>query len=265
MQFRKLALVAGTCIALLGQAPAGAGTLADYRLLVLDGHQLKWGKPLLGSGASVSYAIVARERQFPGARNCSGLRPISAVLSSNNIKAARFQSELELAFQAWERIAGIVLVPGDPESADILIGTQIAPRGRAFTNVSYDEVAKTTGIRSITRALICLNPTERWKIGFDGNLDVYDLRYTLMHEIGHAIGLNHPEVRGALMHFKYLEKFRTLQTGDAEGAVALYGPAVGPSIVADKSAKPGPVEHAKSWGEAAIDGQRRAEREARIE
>ena len=40
---------------------------------------------------------------------------------------------------------------------------------------------------------------ELLKIGFDGNLNIYDVRYTLMHEIGHGIGLEVHEVehRGA--------------------------------------------------------------------
>jgi hypothetical protein len=71
---------------------------------------------------------------------------------------------------------------------------------------------------------MCLSPEERWKIGFDGDLDVYDLRYALLHEIGHAIGLDHPALAGQLMDFRYLERFRAPQTGDILGAVALYGP-----------------------------------------
>jgi len=71
--------------------------------------------------------------------------------------------------------------------------------------------------------LICFNPLRRWKIGFDGNLDVYDLRYVLMHELGHAIGLNHPRARGQLMTHKYGEEFRALQPGDIHGIETLYG------------------------------------------
>jgi predicted Zn-dependent protease len=45
-----------------------------------------------------------------------------------------------------------------------------------------------------------------------------------MHEIGHALGLDHPEQRSQLMHFKYDESRTGLQAGDIAGAVKLYGP-----------------------------------------
>ena len=53
------------------------------------------------------------------------------------------------------------------------------------------------------------------------------LRYTLAHEIGHAIGLDHPNAPGQIMGYRYEESFRDLQPGDLSGAVALYGPSRG--------------------------------------
>jgi hypothetical protein len=134
----------------------------------------------------------------------------------------------------WQAVADIRFEPAaDPAGADILIGAQAVPRDRAYTNVAHAPAAAPAAalrgaaepVRRIGRSLICLNPRQRWKIGFDGNLKVYDLRYTLAHEIGHAIGLDHPGSRGELMGFRYTERFRALQHGDIAGAVALYGPA----------------------------------------
>jgi predicted Zn-dependent protease len=75
----------------------------------------------------------------------------------------------------------------------------------------------------IDQAYVCLNPKSRWKTGFDGNLDVYDLRHTFTHEVGHAIGLDHPDSTGAVMAFRYDERVRDLQPSDIAGVQRLYG------------------------------------------
>lgn len=213
-------LAAGLFVA-LGAGPAASGD--TYRLLMLEGSLVKWGAPATGTPAQVSYALVDHAQPFPNARNCTAMQPLAQTLERNRIGRKEFLAELRAAFDAWTRAADITFVPAaDAGSADILIGAQVRPRGRAFTNVDFDRHG-TDGTRSISRALICLNPAMPWKVGFDGNMDVYDLRYTLMHEIGHAIGLDHPGSPHVVMSFKYSEGVRDLQSGDRSGAAALYG------------------------------------------
>jgi hypothetical protein len=227
-------------------ATATAGTLKDYRQLVLNGHQLKWGEPKLGAGATVTYALATARMDFVGARNCPGLVPIAGLLADNRIDPAVFESELTAAFAAWQSAADITFRQADPASADIIIGVETDPLGRAFTNVVYDQAASSQASpRRLKQSVICLNPEEHWKVGFDGDLERYDLRYTLMHEIGHAIGLDHPPGRNAVMDFSYRERFRTLQPGDIAGVVAIYGPpepaTETPVIASDDKAKPATV------------------------
>lgn len=223
---RLIALVAGAAAtAALAAGPATGQSIAPYRHIILGGHQVKWGAPRFGAGAVVTYATAVSDRAFPGARNCAAMTPLGPLLAANAIPARDFDAELSAALALWSTVADIRFAPARPgEAADILIGAQATPRGRAFTNVEYEAGGPAEGPRRLTRALICLNPEARWKTGFDGNLAVYDLRYTLLHEIGHAIGLDHPAVARQLMDFRYLETFRAPQDGDIMGAVALYGP-----------------------------------------
>lgn len=219
-------------------APDRARAGQPFVLLKLDGAFVKWGEPVLGTGAVVRYALATQRTEFPGARNCPGLVPLAPALQRHGIAPAQLRAELAAAFAMWERAADIRFEPvADPARADILIGGQLAPRGRAFANVAFRD-ADRGGTRRIEQALICLNQTQPWKIGFGGDPSAYDLRYTIAHEIGHAIGLNHPGPSGQLMSFKYAESFRGLQAGDFDGAVALYGSRDGTVTAAAPARRP---------------------------
>ena len=199
---------------------AGAQNFFGFRLLNLDGIAVKWGANAQ-QPVKLTSAIAASEMHFSDRPNCSAITSPDNLLKASSVPSSAFKKELRAAFDEWEKVAQISFVEtSDLSAAKILIGEQLDPVGRAFTDVSYKASSTTQG--SIERSLICLNPNQRWKIGFDGNLGVYDLRYTLAHEIGHAIGLDHPSASGQLMSFKYEERFQGLQAGDITGAATLY-------------------------------------------
>jgi hypothetical protein len=217
--------VVGLALAgLVGFGGANAATFLQFRLLDFDGVFVRWGGVEADSGpVTVTYAFVERPVQFSDARNCAAMVPVDDLLDHSRIARDAFRSEVAAAFQMWEEAANIRFVAAAPGSKPgILIGAQRDPVAFAFADVAYAKSGVET-LRPIERSLICLNPTKRWKIGFDGNLAVYDLRYTIAHEIGHAIGLDHPEPHGQLMSRAYQEDFRTLQAGDASGAARIYG------------------------------------------
>jgi hypothetical protein len=231
-------LAAAGLAAMLAVSVAHAGS---YRLLNLDGSLVKWGVPQFGAGAIVSYAFAESAMRFDKARNCAGLVPLDKLGQRSHVSKSQLRRAATEAFAAWAKVTGLQFTPtADIARADILIGAQARPIGRAFTNIELDtavqvekalsglnekvaRAAKPQALRPIRQALICLNPIQPWKLGFDGRLGVYDLRYTLMHEIGHAIGLDHPGASGALMGFRYDEKRTSLSPADIEAAQRLYG------------------------------------------
>lgn len=216
-----LALLMASFLSLVLPMPARAGE-EGYRLLELDGYKVKWGDRRLGVGASISYAFAGDTLQFKDAHNCGELASIEALLDEN-VSMKTLRRETAAAFQVWERAAGLSFHEvTDVRDANIILGAQGQPRGRAFANVSYAPDPE-DGVRAIEQALVCLNPNHAWKVGFDGDEDVYDIRYTLIHEIGHAIGLDHPGASGQVMAFRYTEAFDDLQPGDLVGVRLLYG------------------------------------------
>jgi len=227
-------------------APALAG---DFRLLSLNGSLVKWGKPALGASATITYAFAAKALSFKGARNCAAMAPFDRLAKSSASTAEELRIETRAAFDEWSQVSGVTFNEvARVEDAGIVIGAQGKPTGWAFSNVA--PMTQTTGrpvsvqkalggngekprklpgaraptVDSIRQSLICLNPVKPWKIGFDGNLKIYDIRHTIAHEIGHAIGLDHPGASGSLMGFRYDEKIDGPQAGDIAAVQRLYGP-----------------------------------------
>lgn len=216
----------------------------SFRLIKLDGGYLKWGDGRLGTPAEVTIAFADRAVHIPGARNCRVMNGIQKLSATAGFSLGVIRAELEKAMRMWTQVAAIRFRFTRAEDADILVGTQVKPRGRAFANVEYTtaqemasmvrpasaggsdvrETGQDVPVHRMDRAQICLNPVQKWDVGFDGNRASYDLRYTFAHEIGHAIGLNHPGRRGSLMASRYEETFRELRAGDIAGVQRLYGP-----------------------------------------
>jgi hypothetical protein len=202
---------------------AGAADAAGFRLLNIDGVDVKWGAPELGAGATVSYGFATRAQSFPDAINCRALAPMTPLADVWHGDPARLEAVAEQAFGMWSRAAAVRFRRADPgEIPDILIGTQVEPRGVAFTNVWHGDGR--AGIAPLTRATVCFNPEVAWTSEHGpAPADFYDFATVLAHEVGHAIGLDHPGPRGALMGYMNQGSLDALMPGDVAGAALLYG------------------------------------------
>ena len=204
---------------------AQASRADDFRLLEIGGFHVKWGAAALGQGAGpVTYGFVRSPTSFPGARNCPTVVPADGIAAAADVDRRRFEALAAEAFYLWSAAANIAFRPARAgEIPDILIGAQGSPHGIAFADVWSDRARAVSGVAPLTTATICLNPTVAWTDngGVPGALD---LRTVLTHEIGHAIGLDHPGPTGALMGFANQGSIERLMPGDVAGARALYGP-----------------------------------------
>lgn len=229
-------VIGGLVIAVSMRSEAGVADADEFRLLVLDGVALKWGVPHAATPARVSWAVQTALRFDDTAINCRFTKGFEELRGASKLGFTAMNEEINSAFALWEAVTGISFVQTSDESAaDILVGAQVEARGIAWTNVSYKRDAvyagqvlsqkdrKPVSIGRLTKAHICLNPLQSWRVGFDGDPGTFDLRYVIAHEIGHAIGLDHPGKSGQLMGFSYQE-LNGPMAGDVRGANLLYGP-----------------------------------------
>jgi hypothetical protein len=194
-----------------------AAKAADFRLLQIDGFYLKWGEAALGTAARIRYAVLNGPRDDPDGINCRQMTGLAPLRERAGIADAVFHRELDAAFALWRAAAGLEFVPvADPAQADIVVGVQRAPRGIAWTNVDFLP-SEEGPVAHLTKAAICLNPEVAWETANDDDIETYNLRRVLAHEIGHTLGLNHPGPRGQLMGYAYTDDISALRAGDMSG------------------------------------------------
>jgi len=222
-------------------------------LLRAQGHTFRWGTGQQSAPQTITYALVTTTYAVPGGKsvvspdNCGAMRAFNDIVANSPaVSQTAALDQLEAAFAQWQEAANITFIRvDDPARANIVVGAAERTSGRAFANLSYrssanlQPVGKALGgpaedtarrpsasasVVEIDQAYVCLNPVAPWKIGFDGDLQVYDLKYTFTHEIGHAIGLDHPGRTGAIMGYRYDETSPALREGDIVAAQSIYGP-----------------------------------------
>lgn len=197
-----------------------------YALLAPNGAPVRWVPERSGSDIELTFSIIDRATEIAGAVNCASMTGPGEMLARSQLSDEDLRGALREAFAAWRSVNTPKFREATAEeTADIVIGAQGDPSGIAFANLIFakDDSVRISGVERIASAQICLNPLRVWKRGEGGSAERVDLVYTLTHEIGHVLGLDHPGARGHLMSFRYPSEQQKPTAGDIAGIVALYG------------------------------------------
>ncbi len=193
-------LITGAAVAGCAGALTEAGPIADY-VLASSG----WSKDSSG--------IVSLQYYFQ--------------TLTEKLDAATVESEVLRAFQEWERYAPIQLTAAQTATAARTIAILFA-RGAHGDNYPFDgpggTLAHTFYPAPMNAESIAgdmhLDADEPWGVG--SGTDLYSV---VLHETGHALGLGHSDMPGAVM-YPYYKVNTALTEDDIAGIQALYGAAL---------------------------------------
>ena len=130
-----------------------------------------------------------------------------------------FREEVTESFAVWENTADIrfQLVP-DSAGVDIRLGWgNLDGSGGVLGQATLPTFGPLSGV------MVKFDADEDWFLNGDSPPDQIDFSSTAIHEIGHAIGINHSEKIQALMAATYSKTIFELQPDDKEAAISIYG------------------------------------------
>lgn len=167
-------------------------------------EDVKWGNPTFGTaGGIVSWS-------FASISNDAAFYDYDASLTGS------FQNYVRAAFDAWEQYANIDFVEvGDATNVDIRLGWDAIDGASGVVGECTYSYSNT----SFNFAEIAFDSAENWN-----QINFY---VVALHEIGHAIGLDHYNGSDAVMNTYVNSAVMDLTQSDIAGIQAIYGVSVG--------------------------------------
>ncbi len=176
----------------------------EFRLL-----DSKWGESQEKGtpGGLVSYSFATQ--------NYNGqLREFDSFITE-----ASFQKEILEALSVWEVEADIRFTEvADASNVDIRFGWANIDGSRSILG---ETSFPSTG--PLNQVVVAFDRDENWFVGGDAPANLIDFSSTAVHEIGHAIGIDHSEANRSIMRASYSREIFDLQTDDIDAVTEIYG------------------------------------------
>lgn len=139
---------------------------------------------------------------------------------------AKVESAIESALQVWSDVIDVEFTrtsqPGQTRSLDFNFARLDGAGGTLAQAYLPADVNSSRLAGDVT-----FDSSEKWEVGNSLGASAFDLLYVAVHEIGHALGLDHHDEAGSVMapYANASSAFTGLGIADIDAALAIYAPA----------------------------------------
>jgi len=147
-----------------------------------------------------------------------------------DLDEATYRNEVRAALDEWTRATDsrrIFHGIDDPRQAQVVFGFRRADHmgtakcEDAFSGGKLTIAHAFTFESTCLAGIIHLNQDLKWVMDGSNRKGTYDVRYAVLHEVGHILGLNHVNTPGNIMYADYVGVVRKLTDEESLAVIAV--------------------------------------------